>query len=333
MGDVQTVLGPVSPDKLGATLAHEHVFSVTPEIQRDFPALSWQGTREDAIRYAAEKLAEVARRGIGTIIDCTTIDHGRDLPALIEVNRQVPINIVAATGLYTHDKLPFFYKFRPERTAGGVPRKDVILEMFLQDITEGIQGTGAKAGIIKVTTDAEGATPNIERILRSAARAHRETGVPITTHTNAAYETGLAQLEIFRSEGVDPQRVVIGHSGDSSDFDYLRRILDTGAFIGADRFGYYRPGQPGIDAKVKTVVELCREGYADQILLAHDSVVYADWWELFPPTWEDLPAEWVPTHISDTIIPAFQANGLTNEQIDTMMVKNPARLLGNNDAY
>lgn len=323
---VETVLGNVPADTLGPTLAHEHVISVTPEIQRDFPDLSWQGSREHAIQQTVDALSDVADRGIKTIVDCTTIDHGRDIEALLEANKRVPINIIAATGLYTHDKLPFFYKFRPERELKSTNKKDIIEEMFLQDILTGIQGTTIKAGVIKVTTDSEGVTPNIERILRAAARTHNQTGTPITTHTNVKHETGLGQLEIFKEEGVDLSRVVIGHSGDSSDLDYLRKLLDSGVFIGADRFGFYRPGEPDLEAKARTVVALCKEGYAEQILLSHDTAFYVDWWEETPPPWAP---DWIPTHISDIVLPKLLEEGVSEEQIDTMMGKNAARLFAN----
>jgi phosphotriesterase-related protein len=104
-------------------------------------------------------------------------------------------------------------------------------------ITQGIGTSGVKAAIIKCATDTAGVTPVIETILRASARAQKATGVPISTHTWAAGRTGLAQQAIFAQEGVDLRRVIIGHSGDSEDLDYLRGLMERGSTIGMDRFG------------------------------------------------------------------------------------------------
>ena len=96
---------------------------------------------------------------------------------------------------------------------------ELMTEMFVRDIREGIAGTGVKAGILKCATDKPGMTPGVERILRAVAQAHKQTGVPISTHTHARTRRRLEQQEIFRQEGVDLNRVVIGHSGDNRKFD------------------------------------------------------------------------------------------------------------------
>src|SRR5262249_28951143 len=117
---------------------------------------------------------------------------------------------------------------------------DQVAELFIRDIEQGCQGTGIRAGIIKCATDTAGVTPAIETVLRASARAHRATGVPISTHTYAAGKMGLEQQRIFREEGVDLSRVVIGHSGDSEDLEYLGALIGAGSTIGMDRFGIQR---------------------------------------------------------------------------------------------
>jgi phosphotriesterase-related protein len=151
---------------------------------------------------------------------------------------------------------------------------DDIAALFVQDIEQGVAETGVRCGIIKCATDTEGATPPIEKILRASARAHRRTGVPISTHTYAAGEMGTVQQEIFASEGVDLGRVIVGHSGDSEDLDYLRRLIARGSYIGMDRFGIDRI----LDTprRVTTIAALCREGYADRMVLSHDANCYSD---------------------------------------------------------
>ena len=194
-------------------------------------------------------------RGIDTVVDCTAFGHGRDVDALQRINEQVDINIVACTGIYTYDYLPFFFVYgHPVRQVDGKDI-DILTEMFVRDVTQGIAGSGVKAGMIKTATDHAGVTPNIERILRAVARAHRETGAPITTHTVVAERNGLDQQRIFAEEGVDLRRVVIGHSGDSTDLDYLRALLDAGLDHRGRplrpvhaRHGHARTGRAGTDA-------------------------------------------------------------------------------------
>src|SRR2546429_9976938 len=112
-----------------------------------------------------------------------------------------------------------------------------MIAMFVRNSERGIGDTAGRAGMLKCATDEPGMTPGVERVLRSVAQAHRQTGVPISTHTHAHSRRGLDQQDIFRQEGVDLTRVVIGHSGDTTDTDYLDEIIANGPYIGMDRFG------------------------------------------------------------------------------------------------
>jgi phosphotriesterase-related protein len=173
-------------------------------------------------------------------------------------------------------------------------------------------------------------TVAVERALRATAAAHRETGVPITTHTAVAHRSGLDQQRIFTEEGVDLQRVVIGHSGDSSDLDYLRQLLDAGSLIGADRFGMYMAGRPSREQRLATVVKLCELGYAGQIVLSHDKTIRTDW--NFDESMV-FPDQWHQTHIVDETIPDLRNAGVTAEQVRQMTVDNPRRLFAQQGAY
>src|SRR4029077_19124371 len=121
----------------------------------------------------------------------------------------------------------------PGTELGGA---EMMVDMFVKDIEEGIADTGGKAAILKCATDRPGVTPGVERVLRAVAQAHLRTGVPISTHTHAATERGLEQQRICAEEGVDLSRVVIGHSGDTTDLDYLEELIGNGSYIGMDRF-------------------------------------------------------------------------------------------------
>ena len=332
MTTVATVRGPVDTIDLGQTLMHEHIFNITAEIEKEYPDLSWTNDKGAVLRSVADTLRQVKDRGIGTIVDCTALGHGRDIEAVQRINDEVDINIVVCTGIYTYDYLSFFYQYgHPARKVDGKVT-DILTEMFIRDITEGIAGSGVKAALIKSATDRAGVTPNIERILRAVARAHRETGAPITTHTDVAHRNGLDQQRIFADEGVDLSRVIIGHSGDSTDLGYLRALLDAGSTIGADRFGLYLPdmGLPEMDVRIQTLQQLCAEGYSDRIVLSHDVTCYGDW---IPSDFGADLTDWVQTHLIDDVVPAMLKNGITTEQVDQMLVGNPRRIFETQGAY
>jgi phosphotriesterase-related protein len=332
MPKVATVRGDVDTETLGQTLMHEHILNITPEIEKEYPDLSWIGGKDHVVRSVVETLREVKEHGIDTIVDCTALGHGRDIDAVRRINDQVDINIIVASGIYTYDHLPFFFLYgHPARTVDGKV-EDILTDMFIRDITEGIAGSGVKAGVIKTATDRAGVTPNVERILRAVARAHRETGVPITTHTVVETRNGLDQQRIFAEEGVDLSRVIIGHSGDSTDLEYLRTLLDAGSTIGADRFGLYLPdmGLPEMDVRISTLAALCAEGYSDRIVLSHDVTCYSDW---EPQAFGGHLKDWVQTHVTDEVVPAMLAKGITEGQVSQMMTGNPRRMFEAQGSY
>lgn len=317
---IPTVRGTdISSDEIGHTLMHEHVFVLNAEIEQNYP---WEWHEESLIAEAVEKLESAYEAGVRTIVDLTVIGLGRDVSRVRKVADQVRINIVPATGLYTYDDVPMFFKFRgPGLLIDGPDR---LIDYMVRDLTEGIADTGIRAGIIKCATDAQGVTPGVERVLRAAARAHKETGAPITTHTHAGTERGLEQLDIFRQEGVDFNKVVIGHSGDTTDLDYLRRLLDHGVMIGMDRFGLDL--MLDFESRVQTVAALVREGFADQIVLSHDASVYTQNFDIEAKS--RLLPNWNYEHIHREVLPALRERGVTDAQIDQMLVSNPGRILG-----
>jgi phosphotriesterase-related protein len=198
-----------------------------------------------------------------------------------------------------------------------------LTEMFVRDIREGIAGTGVKAAILKCATDEPGITPGVERSLRAVAHAHRQTGVPISTHTHARTRRGLDQQRLFREEGVDLSRVVIGHSGDTTDIDYLEELIAAGSHLGMDRFGI--DTILSFEDRVNTVATMCRRGHAGKMVLSQDAACFNDW---LPE--RDLPhilPNWNYLHIHKDVIPALKQRGVTEEQIHTMMVANPRRIL------
>jgi phosphotriesterase-related protein len=308
---VQTLRGPVDGADLGRVLMHEHLFTVDPDVARNVDT----GWDEDAeVERAVQRLTELQVAGIGTLVDLTVIGLGRDVPLMLRVATRAPLHIVAATGLYTFHDVPMYFRYRGT---------DHMADCFVRDIDDGIGETGVRAGILKCATDEPGVTDGVAKVLRAVARAQLRTGVPISTHTHAASERGLDQLRIFVDEGVDPGRVVIGHSGDSTDLDYLQRLLDTGATLGMDRFGL--DAILGFAERVATVAELCARGYAGQLVLSHDASCFAD--VLSEQMRQRANPNWHFGHITRDVLPALRERGVTDEQIETMLVRNPRRIL------
>ncbi|MCW2540623.1 MAG: phosphotriesterase [Frankiales bacterium] len=325
MAMVETVSGPVEENSLGSVLMHEHVFILTPEMEQDYPeTVKWN--EEEKVASAIAELNALKAAGIDTIVDLTVLTMGRYLPRLARIAAETDLNIVVASGLYTFDALPRFLAL----VGPGAPIEgpEPMIDMFTKDVLEGIGDTGIKAGIFKCATDVQGVTPGVERVLRAVAQAHRNTGAPISTHTNAAMKRGLDQQKIFAEEGVDLTRVVIGHSGDSTDLDYLKEVADQGSTLGMDRFGMDRGAYSDFATRVGVVADLCEAGYADRMVLSHDANCWMDWLpkEVAKGTAMELP-NWHFRHISEEVLPALRERGVSEDHITLMMETNPKRLL------
>ncbi|NBQ42085.1 MAG: phosphotriesterase [Mycobacteriaceae bacterium] len=325
MAEVETVRGPIATTDLGVTLMHEHVFVLSPEIMANFP----EGWGEDAAREqtAVDKLNALKAAGVDTIVDPTVIGLGRYIPRIQRVAARTELQIVVATGVYTYNDVPMYFHFSGPGTALNGP--EPMVDMFVRDITEGIADTGVRAGILKCATDEPGLTVGVERVLRAVAQAHRATGVPITTHTHAGTRRGLEQQRVFAEEGVDLGRVIIGHSGDTTDVDYLEELIAAGSYLGMDRFGLDNILR--FEDRVDTVARLCERGHAAKLVLAHDASCYIDW--LPEAALPVVLPNWHYLHIHNDVLPALRARGVTDEQITTMLVDNPREIFSARGAY
>jgi phosphotriesterase-related protein len=326
---VQTVLGAVDVDDLGRTYMHEHIFVLTPDVQQNYPD-EW-GSEDDRVADAAAKLAELSASGVRTIVDPTVIGLGRYIPRVLRVAEQVPdLNIVVATGCYTYDSVPFYFHYRgPALDAVlGMEVPDPMVELFVGDITEGIAGTGVRAGLLKCAIDAEGMTTGVERVMRAVARAHLATGTPVTVHTHPDSRTGLEVRRVMvDEEGVDPRRIVLGHSGDTTDADHLSDLAEAGFVLGMDRFGIYQGTT--FEQRCDVVVELCRRGLAGQMVLSHDAACYIDW--IDPNVIAFMP-EWHYLHIEQDVLPYLRSHGVSDDEITAMLVENPRRYFAGSEA-
>jgi phosphotriesterase-related protein len=321
MAAVETVRGPIDLDSMGMTLMHEHVFVLTPDVMQNYGEQWWD--EQERATDAVTKLRALKQAGVDTIVDPTVVGLGRYIPRIQRINAEVDINIVAATGLYTFDEIPHFFHHRGPGTLLGGP--EPMTGMFVRDIREGIAGTGVKAALLKCVVEERGLTPDQTRVQRAVCEAHQDTGTPITVHTNAAHQTGRLALEFYARHGVDLTKVVVGHAGDSNDLDYLKWIMDQGASIGCDRFGLdiFNP----TEQRVRTIAALCGQGYADRIVLSHDAACYMDYFpgEVAQQALAEAAPNWHYLHITNDVLPALREQGVTEDQISTMLVDNPRR--------
>ncbi len=319
MGAVQTYRGPIDPADLGRTLIHEHLFVRNFELEHNYPDPAW--SRTAAIDRATRGLARLYDLGYRTIVDLTVPGLGRDVELVAEVARRVPVNLVASTGYYTPDVLPLYFQFHgPGKVVDG---PDPLVDYFLRDIEQGIAGTEVRAGMLKVMTDRAGVTEDVARVMTAAATAHERTGVTITTHSNPGSRNGLEQLAFLEARGVPAERIVIGHSGDTDDLDYLMALMDAGSTIGMDRFGmeHLLPDE----VRVRTVVELLRRGYGDRMVLSHDAAFFS---HVTPPAWREREApNWHMENLPRRVIPMLRERGASDDDLDQMLVRNPQRLL------
>jgi phosphotriesterase-related protein len=319
---VQTVLGPCRVDDLGASLMHEHLLIGWPGWDSDTAAAPFD--RTGARQLCSERMLELKELGMSTLVDPCPIDLARDVELMAEVAQTARVNVICATGLYKEDQgAASYFKFRA--SLGDVVGE--MTETFVKELTTGIGSTGIKAGIIKVATGKNQITAYERAVLTAAARAHKETGAPITTHTEDG-TMGREQLDIFAGEGIDLSHVIVGHSCGSADLAYHVDMLDRGAYLGFDRFGLEMLHPDRL--RLAALIGLLGIGFAHRIVLSHDSV----WcWRgrplQIPPT---LLPNWNPTHVFKNIVPALRDAGVPEAKITAMLRDNPRRYFAGSSA-
>ncbi len=317
MSQVQTANGPIDSSALGRVLVHEHVFCMDMEYTLNYRP---DFVEEEQIAEAARRLEVLKSNGIDTIMDLTVLGLGRNVPRIVEVAKRTQVNIIIATGCYTFDEVP---KSLAHVGPGRMfDRPDPLPDMFIRDIEQGVNRTTAKAGVLKCAIDQPGLKPGVERVLRAVGKANVRTGAPISVHTSSHHHTGLVAQRVLKEEGVDLRDVIIGHSGDTTDMDYLMRLADEGSILGMDRFGMN--AMLPLDQRVATVVELIKRGYGDRLTMSHDCWCWSD----FFPTEADR-AERFPDHsycyVPQHVVPALLEAGVSQTNIDRMQIDNPRR--------
>lgn len=318
MDRIETVAGHTGADQLGAVLTHEHVFVV----QEDFRLNYLRDWDEDAeVENAIATLNRLKAAGIDTIMDVSVLGIGRNIERIARVAERVDVNIVAATGYFTFNDLPFQMHYTGPALGFDVP--EPLDDLFLRDITDGIGSTSIKAGFLVCVIEAEGLTVGVERVMRSVGRVAAQTGLPVVVHTNPHTQSGLIAQRVLAEEGVDLTRVILAHSGDSTDLDYLMRVADAGSVLGMDRFGVdvLLPHADRID----TVLALIDRGYGDRMVLSQDAFCYSDWFDR--RSLDSLATEWNYFQVTGKVLPDLRGHGVSESVISTMLHDVPARLL------
>jgi len=282
---------------------HEHVITHPPASVTD------RDLAMENIAAATRELCHFHLAGGRGMVEMTPRDYGRDPVAVREISAATGVHIVCTTG-WLKDK--FCRPWVQERTV------DDLADEMIREITEGIDGTGVCAGVVKAASSLNMITPAEEKVFRAAARAHCQTGALITTHTEMG-TMALEQIELLRSEGVAPERILIGHLDHKPDLDYWRAIAQTGANLGIDQIGKekYLPDSQ----RIELILTMVAEGYASQLCLAGD-LARKSYWPAYGP--------WCGpglTYILWRFVPWLHERGLGDHQITAMFVDTPARLL------
>ena len=314
---INTANGAIDAKDLGKTLMHEHLVIAFPGWDSDTAITN--PTLREMTAVCVDRIQELQDAGINSILDPCPNDIGRDVTLMAEVASRTGFNIVFATGLYHkhYGGSPYWsIKFMVDPDA-----EKKLGDLFIKELTEGVQGTGIKAGVIKIATALPPFTDYEKTVFRAAARASLATGAPITTHTDAVM--GDEQLDYLKAQGVPAHKIIIGHSCGSADHDYHLKIVNGGAYIGFDRFGM-EDIQPDA-TRVARLAQLVNKGYGKQIIVSHDSVWCWRGAMLSQAMLDHAKAGGLQLRFTRTITPMLKEAGVTDQQIDTLLTENPRR--------
>lgn len=299
---IPTLTGLIDAKQLGVIYIHEHVLTNPPpsrmRIDPDY--------KLDDSDKIVEELMLFHSYGGNTLVDCTAIDYGRDVAAMREVAKRVPVNLLAITGFNRGD-----YE---EWVATGEVKQ--FAELMMKDIEEGMDGTDVKAALIKIGTSYNHILPVEYKIIEAAGIAYRNTGTPIITHTTLG-TMGIEQVKALEKAGVDPNNIALSHLDQNLDFYYLSEIARTGAYIEFD--GPSKVKYAPDSARIEMLKRLCDAGFEDRILISGDMgrrsylTAYGG-----GPGFGFLLGKFVPRLL---------AEGFTQETVDKFFKTNPARFL------
>ncbi|WP_456694973.1 phosphotriesterase family protein [Aeromicrobium sp. P5_D10] len=291
----------VSPSSVGRVLPHEHLLC-------DFSAVTGQLDHIlNDVALAVDEVQCLVDLGVTCLVEVTPPDLGRRPADLARIAAESGLDIVMGTGWYRGS----FYPSQLERTS-----TQQMAEAMVVELVEGVDGTAFKAGVIgEIGVDRDFVSGIEERVLRASGRASNLTGAPITTHTGV-YPVGIDQLDILAEEGVDPERIIIGHVDMCLDIDYHRELLRRGAFVQFDTIG--RTHLNPDERRAQILVQLLREGWGERILMSSDRCFRSDLKSFGGAGYG---------HVLTSFVPRLTALGVDEHEIDMLTRHNPVRAL------
>ena len=306
-GTAMTVLGPIPGDQLGYVLPHEHPYCQLRQASHryDFPG------QFDDDRVVTAEVAAFGELGGTTLVDLTVPDIGRSPERLRKLSENTGVQIVMGCGWYRGNY------YRPEdvierRTVGS------LADQLIAEITEGVDGTGIKPGVIgEVGVEKTWVAPVEERVLRAAARAHKETGLALGA-IHAIGPVAPDILTIFEEEDVDMSRVAVGHCDSYPHMEFLEGLIARGVLVMFDNCGQFSDLGTFEQHIMNTVKELVDKGHEDYVLLSHDTCKFPQFRTHGGPGF---------VYLSETFLPALLDLGLTEETIRKITQDNPRRWL------
>lgn len=314
MTQVNTVTGPIDSSLLGRTLIHEHVLIGFPGWYMDARAPAFK--RAEAMERVVDAFQQLHGHGVKTVIDPCPMDLGRDVEFLAEVSQKSGVNLICATGAYVEDMgVTWTFRHLPV---------EAITEAFCREIEDGVADTGIRCGVIKIATGDGQVTDYERKVLTAAARAAKLTGVPLISHTENC-SCGHDQIDIACAEGLNASSLIVGHSDGRDDPAYQKSLADRGSYVGFDRFGLEQIVPDAV--RVKNLLAMVNAGHKDRVMVSHDSVnCWLGWYGGTDPASlnEALP-NWKMTHLFENIFPQLKREGLTDADLDRIVVDNPRR--------
>ncbi len=295
---ISTVKGTIDKEELKKTYVHEHLCIDLSHIKGD------QDTNLNDIEGIIDELKNST---VNSIVEVTNIGMGRNIEVLKYISEKTGINIIPSTGFY---KEPFLPKEIYEMDYKDIGR------IIIREITEGIDDTNIKAHVIgEVGTSKDEIKPMELKVLQSAIYAHLETGHPIFTHTSLG-TMALEQLNLFKKHNVNMSKVLIGHLDLRCDYDYHLTIADSGCYIGFDTIG--KTNYEKDEVKIQHIKHLINRGHLNQIVLSQD-ITRKSHLKKHGGIGYD--------YITESFIPKALREGITEAQIEQILVENPKRLL------
>ncbi|MGW0173291.1 phosphotriesterase family protein [Rhodococcus sp. NPDC003322] len=314
---VRTVLGPVSAADLGVVSIHEAVLSVMPGAEHAFDITF---DRAEIFETLKAKLTDFRNHGGRTIVDSTGMFHGRDVKLYEALSRSTGVHIIASTGMGPENLLGGYF-LTPQTNPPTPWPAEKFADLFAKEVTEGmvvprVERRGA-AGIVVTAANHDGMTATEESLFRGAARAARSTGVAASIRYGS---DATADLGVVLDEKLPADRVVVGglDRKDAVAAGAPLEIARLGAFVAIDNVGTEGDTFVSDDERAAVVRELVEAGHGNRILLSSNAIGVA----------KGQPARDVPfSHVLSAFVPLLAAHGLSDEDVQRILVANPRELL------